>query len=332
MVTRKGILQIGIKIRASISVLKFAIYISISLLPFQAACASDLASASRQTRLSHQQTAAKSAHRPWAWEIQTGSAKIWIVGCLHLGSAQDALVFSAYLPIYRMASTVYFETAPNSSQSHDVKRLVGRRGLLADQQTISSRIATGTWQKLTAVLATRPAKLAAVSKMEPWLAAFTLIQDGYARAGLDSENSLEMFIQKLAVRDRKPIGAIETSKDQVLAMADTSLSDQEAFLRDTLDGLESIDSETQAIRDAWTSGNQLLLQSALGIGSTPPSSGMHESLIGKRNERWVDKIREIAERGKNSLVVVGVEHVVSTPNGLPELLGKAGFAVHRVER
>ena len=293
----------------------------------QEAGAADPGTAREQPPGSRQQAI---AHRPWAWEIQTGSTKIWIVGCLHLGTPRDALAFPAYLPIYRRASVVYFETIPGSSGSYDNKRLVGHRGYLSDRQLLSSRISSETWQKLTLTLSSDPARLAAVSRMEPWLAAITLIQDGYAKASLDRENSLETFLRKQAIRDRKPIGAMETSKDQILAMADIPISDQEVFLKDTLNGLENIDAETQALRDAWMSGNQSLLQTALGFDSAVSRSGMHQSLIGQRNQRWIDKIKEIGERRKDAVIVVGVEHLVSTSSALPELLDKAGFAIRRI--
>ena len=211
-----------------------------------------------------------------------------------------------------------------------MKRLIDRRGFLSDRQSLSSRVSKETWQKLTSTLRNRPKGLAAVKAMEPWLAAFTLMQDGYARAGLDGVNSLGTFVQNLASQDKKPIGALETSKDQILAMADASLAAQEEFLRDTLSCLEKLDSGTQTLRAAWLSGNQSDLQSALGLDSSGSRSGMHQNLIEKRNRRWVDEIKKIAERGGDSLIVVGVEHLVATPYALPDLLDQSGFEVRRV--
>jgi len=275
-------------------------------------------------------SAAGSSHRPWVWEIDGPHARIWLAGCLHLGASRDRSAFPAYLPYYRAAAVVYFETQPGTWNSYEVKHLLDRRGFLPDRQSLSNRISKDTWQQMQTALASNPGKLQRLSTMEPWLAAFNLTQDAYARAGLSAEDSLQGFIEHLAARDSKPIGALESPKDQILAMADASLSDQEAFLQDTVRNLDRIGPQTQQLRNAWLSGDQTALQSVLGLNSTPERSGMHQNLIGVRNSRWLRKIREIEKGGKDSIVVVGVEHLISTPYALPDLLTQAGLPAHRV--
>lgn len=309
---------------------KSVVSVFLSSLFLQPAPGADFSSASDQTRLLQRQSATVPTQRPWVWEVTTARAKIWLAGCLHLGTPADAACFPCYLPFYKNAETIYFETVPGSSDSYEVRTLIDRRGFIADRQLLSSRVSRETWQKLNSVLRTRPKTLASVKTMEPWLAAFTLMQDGYAKAGLDGTNSLGTFVQTLAMRDRKTIRALETARDQIFAMADASSVDQEEFLRDTLNGLGQLNAGTQALRAAWSSGNQSDLQTALGLDSTASQSGMHRRLIEKRNQRWVDEIKKIAERGKDSLIVVGVEHLVATPYALPDLLEQAGFEVRKI--
>ena len=206
-----------------------------------------------------------------------------------------------------------------------------RRGFLQDRQLLSSMVSKETWQKLNEAVQARRQTLSAILHMEPWLAAFTIEQDGYARAGLRPDDSLEGYIERLAIDDRKPVGALETAKDQILAMADTPRADQEEFLKSVLEGLDSLESKTQELRDAWVGGNEGQLQSALGLTSASTPSGMDASLIGNRNNHWVAKIKDLANRKTDSLIVVGVEHLVSAPFSLPELLQQAGLSVRRVD-
>ena len=248
-----------------------------------------------------------------------------------MGTARDAAVFPPYLAYYRKASALYFETLPGSWNDFDAKRLLSQRGMLADRQSLSAKLSKQTWIDLNAAVSSGGSQLTSVLRMEPWMAALTLTRNGYVLAGLKSDNSLETYLERVAIRDRKPLGALETPKDQILAMADAPLADQEDFLRGTLTGMGNIQASTETLRDAWVSGEESRLQSALGIDTAATRTGMHRNLIGKRNQQWVQRIQKIAGRGGSAMIVVGVEHLVANPDSLPHLLEKAGFTVHRIE-
>jgi hypothetical protein len=291
----------------------------------------DAAAALHYNQVREQRGAALAGHRPWTWEIESTRAKVWIIGCLHLGAAHDAGAFPAYLPAYRMAAVLYFETVPGSWNSYETRQLIDQRGFLHDRQSLSSKVSKQTWQQVKAALGQRPSMLAAISTMEPWLAAFSLSQDAYNRTGLRAEDSLEAYYERLAINDRKPVGGLEAPKDQILAMADASPADQEEFLRETVSGQGSVAAQTQIIRDAWLSGDGARLQAALGVSASAVRSGLNESLIVARNRHWVRKIQEIADRGKNAMIIVGVEHLVTAADALPDLLARAGLPAHRAD-
>jgi uncharacterized protein YbaP (TraB family) len=61
-----------------------------------------------------------------------------------------------------------------------------------------------------------------------------------------------------------------------------------------------------------------------------PPSKLSQNLISNRNRRWIKKIKEIAGRGKNVIIVVGIEHLISPSQSLPELLDREGLSVRRV--
>lgn len=280
---------------------------------------------------SQERDAIRTAHRPWIWVVKNARASIWLAGGLHMGTARDAAVFPPYLAYYRKASVLYFETLPGSWNDFDAKRLLSQRGMLADRQSLAAKLSKQTWMDLNAAVSSGGSQLTSVLKMEPWMAALTLTRNGYVRAGLKSDNSLETYLERVAIRDKKPLGGLETPKDQILVMADASFADQEDFLRGALTGIGNIQASTEMLRDAWVSGEEPRLQSVLGIDTAETRTGMHRNLIGKRNQQWVRRIQKIAGRGESAMIVVGVEHLVANTDSLPHLLEKAGFSVHRIE-
>jgi uncharacterized protein YbaP (TraB family) len=269
------------------------------------------------------------AARPWVWQVDTPHATIWLSGCLHLGTSRQAAILPAYLPFYQRSGVVYFETLPSDWETYEVKQHLRARGCLPKRRTLASRIPDVAWQAIKQNLAASPAKLTEISAMEPWLAGLTLTEDGYTKAGLRREDALEGFIQRLAAQDRKPCGSLESPRDQINALADASLADQRQFLTESLTPLAQITASTAALETAWIAGNDDALKTALGLDAAPSAAGLHRNLIGDRNHRWVRKIREIAARGRDVMLVVGVEHLVSEPQSLPAFLEREGFTVRR---
>jgi uncharacterized protein YbaP (TraB family) len=282
------------------------------------------------TPAAHAETArpASPPHRPWIWEAERKGAKIYLAGCLHLGTAQDAACFSAYLPYYERAWAVYFEVLPGAWQTRDVSDLLARRGYVS-RSTLESRLTPPAWRELCDVLGPASPLLQRVTPCEPWFAALTLTQEGYRRAGLLPENGLDTFLTTRALGEGKRVGALEKPRDQLLAMADAPLPDQERNLRGAVAGYRTSDGATTGLRQAWRRGELAPLQKELGVETAQPGE-THRNLLGKRNELWTRKISSIATAGKPLLVVVGVEHFVTRPDALPELLEREGFKVRRI--
>jgi hypothetical protein len=270
------------------------------------------------------------AHRPWVWEAEREGVKVYLAGCLHLGTPQEAAYFPAYETYYRRAWAVYFEVMPGAWESRDVADLLQRRGQLPAHWSISSRLSAGTWQELRDTVGAQSGLFQRLNGMEPWFAALTLTQEGYRRAGLQPQNALDRYLASLALGEGKPVGALERPRDQLLAMADAPLADQERTLRAAIANYREPDMATTVIREAWRRGELGALQKAVGADQGQRPGETHYNLLTKRNQQWVRKISSVAAAGKPALFVMGVEHLVTRPNGLPELLARAGFKVRRV--
>jgi hypothetical protein len=275
------------------------------------------------------QTVAAS-HRPWVWEAERDGVKMYLAGCLHLGTPQEAAHFAAYEPYYRRAHAVYFEVRPGGWDSREIGFLVQRLGQIPSHGSIYSRISPTAWQELRETVGAQTPLFQRLNNMEPWYAALTLTQEGYRRAGLQAQYGLDRHLAALALEDGKPVGALEQPRDQVLAMADATRPDQERTLRAALASYRQPDMGTSAIRSAWRGGDLATLQKALDSDHAQRPGETHYNLLTRRNQQWVRKISSVAAGGKTALFVMGAEHLVTRPNGLPELLANAGFKVRRV--
>ena len=292
----------------------------------------ETAAAQGYTRLRLKQQAVANAHRPWVWEARRGEVTIWLAGCLHLGMEGDPAAYPHYLPYYQKAERVYFEIAPGGMDTFEVRRLYQRRGYLKNGQSLEEVLPGDLWAEMRRTLGTKPQLLTKLSGMEPWQAAFQLTHLNYERAGLARNFALEAFLIQQSSRDRKPVGGLEMAKDQILAFADSPPGEQNAFLRASLRGYASGDRTALAVRKAWMEGNEADLRKQLDGNRPREDSNLHHSLIAARNQKWVERLQEISEKTKQTLIVVGIEHLVTDEADLPTLLGKQGYTVRRLEK
>jgi uncharacterized protein YbaP (TraB family) len=243
-------------------------------------------------------------------------SQIWLVGCIHLGHREDADVFGPYLEVYNQAEELYFETAPGSSDSYEAKTLMARVGYLPRGESLADSVSPATWKMLNTALFDDRDELRTMSRMRPWMAAFTFLHRQYELLGLTREYSLEALMQRNAQRDRKRVGGLETTKDELLAFGNADNQAQEEFLIGAVRNPEANDEQTRSLRRAWLRGDEGQLKVSLGFSRDTQPTVMDQRLVGQRNERWVKTFREIERRGKNAMIFVGVEHLITPHNSL----------------
>lgn len=262
---------------------------------------------------------------PWVWKVQPSRGpEIFVAGVLHLGCDEDAGAFPLYLPVYKQCATIYLESSPLSWESYDAKRLLGLEGLLADRVSLRYVIGPATWGELAAFFQSDPEELAAIDRMKPWLAALKVTQESYSRAGLDRTNSLEYFLLNLAAADHKPVGALETPKEEISALSDAPLDQQKLML---LSALREDPENVRKLDAAWRTGDAAALESILRASAANSPPEVQDRIIAARNRNWLKSFRLIIRRGKTALVLVGIEHLVDPRDGLLALLRQSGCSI-----
>lgn len=269
-------------------------------------------------------------HTPWVWEVEGNGVRFWIAGCLHLSTYEDTTYFPAYFPFYDRADVMYFEVAPGAWERPEIADFIRRRGYVPSGRGVATRVSMETTRQLHLALHAQPDVYDQVRGMEPWLVSLTLAQEGYRRAGLTTRDSLESHLTARAISDLKPVGGLERPNEQIAAMAEATARDQERMLQGALINYQQRDFASGPLRRAWRSGDLAEMQKAVGVGPELAAEPTHFTMLTQRNMCWMEKMKKVAASGRTALYVVGVEHLVSSPGTLPELLRTEGFSVKRV--
>lgn len=260
---------------------------------------------------------------PKAWVIRDSDTEITLFGTIHalpkdtpwaspglaarLGAA-DTLVVEALLPDDPAA----------------MGAIIGKIGLRGDGKPMAARLSSVELKKVEAAATREGVPMAALDRMETWLAALTLGNAGLARSGITTVNGVEPQLLARARAGGKAITALETIEQQLGFFAGLPDADQRAMLMATVAEADNIAPAMASMVGLWQAGNVDTIAAEFDkeLQATPL---MRQRLIVDRNARWADWIAGVMRRPGKVVVAVGAGHLGGA-DGLLARLAAKGFA------
>jgi hypothetical protein len=165
-----------------------------------------------------------------------------------------------------------------------------------------------------------------VTRQKPWFLALTLTALKLAQLGLDPAYGIDVhFLSK--TEGQKKIRELESIDYQIDLLSGFSDSEQEAFLRYTLNDLDSLEKNIDILITAWKNGDVSAMESVIGQGvKDGATASIYEKLIYGRNRTMERKIEDFLKTGETYFVIVGAGHLVGE-KGIVEILKKRGYTV-----
>ncbi|MEA5416374.1 TraB/GumN family protein [Synechococcus sp. BA-132 BA5] len=186
----------------------------------------------------------------------------------------------------------------------------GRRadGRAIDPQGRSLRdgLPAASWRALEPRLAGLGLPEAAIDRFEPWAVALLLASAEFLQRGYSPDSGVEGQLQARAAADRKPIDGLETPAQQLELFDGLPRADQLELLELTLGERDSVGPRLEALE----------------------RPDLHQRLVIRRNAAWVAPVKELLRRPDDTLVVVGLMHLLGE-QGLIALLRTQGLQLER---
>jgi hypothetical protein len=172
-----------------------------------------------------------------------------------------------------------------------------------------------------------------IARMKPWMIANLLTSIVIERHGLQLSQGIDLHLLALA-GPAKTVLELESAAYQLSLFDGMRVADQETYLIETLDSLDSGEGieQARAMADAWANADSGALNAVLLEGAkekTVSSTFLQEVLLDRRNVGMVDKVEGYLKNGGTVFVAVGMLHLVGE-KGLPALLRKRGYRVEKV--
>jgi uncharacterized protein YbaP (TraB family) len=201
-------------------------------------------------------------------------------------------------------------------------------GALPDGTSLDEVVPEPLYREVVTRLEALGMDAATIRAMKPWMVALTLTSLELSRAGYLGDQGIDATMYARAGAEGKQRLGLESAADQVSLFA--GLSDQEGldFLSYTLDELDSVIPEVEAIVASWRAGDPERLEQLLveGFDEHPE---LYRRFVTDRNRRWLPQVEALLRGDADALVVVGSLHLVGE-QGLVAMLAAEGYEVRQL--
>ncbi len=261
---------------------------------------------------------------PPVWVIRDKDSTITLFGSIHIlprvqwrpKQVSEALA---------EAEDVWFEIPLDPASQLATSQAATRIAMMPEGQSMLALLDAPTRARLERVAKGLNLPAAYLDKLQPWMVDVALSQAFAQREGGSAAQGVESVLFAEVPRGVK-VRAFETGAQQVAILSDLPRASQLATLKETLRQIEEEPGSFDDIVNQWLKADLSgMVKEALDpIKKASPA--YYEALITKRNTDWVKQIKQRLAGSGDTLMVVGVGHLVG-PDSVPAMLRKQGIKV-----
>ena len=157
--------------------------------------------------------------------------------------------------------------------------------------------------------------------------------------GISANNGVEMTFTKRAMKDKKTVLEVESSKFQFDLLSSFPNRNYEIEIKETVENYEDALKELKNLYGLWKKGNYkditdyVTKENYSGYSESDVEllKNYNKALVDDRNIGMTDKFEEYFNNNYNTLFIVGTAHLVGD-NGIVSLLTSRGYKVVQINK
>ncbi|HEY6816078.1 MAG TPA: TraB/GumN family protein [Croceibacterium sp.] len=260
---------------------------------------------------------------PALWQVADADTTIYLFGTVH-ALPQGKEWFDGRIERAFAASSEMVTEVDLSDQTASAVAMQ-QAGLLAEGSSLREMMAPDNRVQFEAALVSLGLPVAALDRMEPWMASLTLSLLPLLRQGYQTESGVEMALQARA--EGKQRGALETIAQQIDLFDGMPLEAQLTFLDKTVEAMPEAKGSLDAMVAEWIEGDADALAALLNSELDDPV--LYERLLTQRNAHWAEWIEQRLQQPGTVFVAVGAGHLAGNGSVQRQLAGR-GVKVERI--
>jgi uncharacterized protein YbaP (TraB family) len=261
---------------------------------------------------------------PPLWTIHDADSTIVLFGSVHI-LPQIEWEPKRLADALAKADDLWFEIPLDDAAQLAASQMAIQKGMLPEGQSLTALLDPKDQARLTRICAKLGLPLANLDRLQPWLADATVSDILLSSQGAHPDQGVEQILQR-QVPAAVPRRAFETPEFQLAMLSGASMKAQLASLKDTLRSIEDDPDSFNRLIGLWMKGDAKGLDKEAVEDLRRVSPELYDIMLKRRNVGFVDQILTRLKGSGETVMVVGVGHLVG-PDSVPAMLRARGIKV-----
>lgn len=244
---------------------------------------------------------------PAIWKVSDADSSVWLFGSVHMLPRDTKWRTARFDKVLSKAKKIFFETDIGPEAQAAITMRTFELGFNRDGRLLSDIIGPELTDRLRDAAHQYNVPMPALLTMQPWMAAMTLSMGGISEGQFDPLFGVEVVVEAELEADRKAF--LETADQQLDFLASGSLEEQIAMLEATLDTMDVMGQDLEAMVEHWVAGEPEALSEMFVTQTGGYDPATMERLIDLRNADWAAKIDDMLANNESNFLIVGAAHL-----------------------
>jgi uncharacterized protein len=277
----------------------------------------------------HLCSAASQKQHNFLWKVQSKTNTVYLLGSVHFMKKDVYPLNTEIEEAFRVSDVLAVEADVNDVIGIDMPKIMSA-AFYPEGDSLEGHISGETLERIKKEFELLGMPSWLVIRQKPWFLALSLTSLKLVQSGLDPAYGIDVhFLSK--AQGQKKIRELESIDYQIDLLSGFSDSEQEAFLRYTLNDLNSLEKNIDILITAWKNGDVRAMESVIvqGVKDDSATASIYEKLIYGRNRNMTQKIEDFLKTNETYFVIIGAGHLVGE-KGIVGILKQRGYQVQQL--
>jgi len=267
--------------------------------------------------------------KPALWRVADADTTIYLFGTIHMLPQNYAWRTPAIEKALAKSDGLIVETLVDDKNPAGLATELSQLGYRDGLPPIFDRVAPEKRAALSAAIARSHMPIAAFNRMETWAAAFLLLGMQFQQLDLKGADGVENSLRSTFASAGKPIGQLESNREQLSFFDQLSEPAQRALLEGSIEGPETMRGQFDEMLKAWTKGDVAAIARTF-TEELRDSPELRNALLARRNANWAGWVERRMTQPGSVMVAVGAGHLAGD-GSVQEMLKRRGYRVTRLQ-
>jgi uncharacterized protein YbaP (TraB family) len=259
------------------------------------------------------------------WKVEKDANLMFIGGTMHVLTARDYPLPSAFETAYQQSGRLVFETDMAKMESPQFQQYMLAELSYSDGRNLQQVLSADTYRSVAEFFTSRGVPMASVENFKPGMVATMMAMVELQRLGLVGVG-VDSYFNQRADREQKAKGQLETVEAQISFIAGMGAGREDEMLAYNLADLKNLPSLWQSMNQAWRSGDLPVLEEIAATPLRDDFPEIYQALLVNRNNAWLPQIEAMSKTTEVEFVLVGALHLVGS-EGLLAMLSDRGYKI-----